>query len=264
MNRVIRNRKKSKNKKKYNFYKHNWLLSIVILISAFLAYSIYEKIITKNAHYKDFGIAIPDGNFVHGIDVSKYQGNIDWNEVEKMESKGLKIEFAVCKVSESTNKVDRKWKRNLKKIRKTNIILGTYHFFRADKDAIWQAKNYLQNYTYKKGDIPPTLDFETTEGQTKEIIQNKAIQFLEYIEIETQTVPIIYTNVDFYEDYFSDEKFEKYPVWIAHYYEEKPDFDKVWTFWQHSDQGKVNSITQKVDFNVFNGNKRQLRALCNQ
>ena len=196
----------------------------------YIFYSIYDYYSTQRIHYKDFGINIPVGNFVHGLDISKYQGNINWSEVEKMESEGVKLEFAICKVTEGSNKVDRKWKRNLKSIRNTKVILGTYHFFRADKDAVWQAKNFLQYYSYKKGDIPPALDLETTENQSKEIIQTKALQFLNYLENETGVVPMIYTNVDFYNAYFSEEKFEKYPVWIAHYYEEKPDFDKIWTF----------------------------------
>lgn len=256
-------RPKSPKKSKNNL--HNYLFGSVILLClmAYAAWKVYDTYYTRYVHFEDFGIKIPIGNFVHGIDVSKYQGKINWQEVEKMESKGIQLRFAICKVTEGTSLVDKHWERNHDKLRETNLKLGTYHFFRPNYNAELQAKHFLSNYTYKSGDIPPALDVEVTAGKDAETIQERCLVFLEIVEQKTGVIPMIYTNVDFYEQHFTDKRFQKYPIWVAHYYEEKPRFDKNWTFWQHSDQGTVNSIEHNVDFNVFKGSYSDLEDLCN-
>jgi len=73
--------------------------------------------------------------------------------------------------------------------------------------------------------------------------------------------PIIYTNVDFYKQYLKDQ-FDDYPLWVAHYLQkEKPRIYRNWHFWQHSEQGRVNGILSRVDFNVFNGDSTEFRSL---
>jgi lysozyme len=73
--------------------------------------------------------------------------------------------------------------------------------------------------------------------------------------------PIIYTNVDFYSRNLGTE-FDGYPLWAAHYFEYKtPRVKRNWDFWQHSEQGRVNGIISKVDFNVFNGDSLQFKSL---
>lgn len=254
-----------KSLKKSSSNRANYIIGSVILacLVAYTAWKVYDTYYTRYVHFEDFGIKIPIGNYVHGIDVSKYQGKINWEAVEQMQSKGIQLRFAICKVTEGTNLVDKKWERNHDKIRQTKLKLGTYHFFRPNYNAALQAKHFLRNYTYKKGDIPPALDVEVTGGKNVETLQERCLEFLEIVEKETSVIPMIYTNVDFYEQYFSDKRFEKYPIWVAHYYEEKPRFDKNWTFWQHSDQGTVNSISHTVDFNVFKGNYSDLEDFCN-
>lgn len=73
--------------------------------------------------------------------------------------------------------------------------------------------------------------------------------------------PIIYTNVDFYTRILKDD-FDEYPLWIAHYLEKhRPRIYRDWSFWQHSETGKVNGIKGNVDFNVFNGDSADFRKL---
>ena len=73
--------------------------------------------------------------------------------------------------------------------------------------------------------------------------------------------PIIYANVDFYDQVLKDE-FDDYPLWVAHYLQkERPRIHRPWIFWQHSEQGRVNGILHKVDFNVFNGDSTDFKDL---
>ena len=73
--------------------------------------------------------------------------------------------------------------------------------------------------------------------------------------------PIIYTNVDFYENFLSDS-FDNYPLWIAHYLvQDKPRIKRNWMFWQHNERGHVNGIDAFVDFNVFNGDSTAFSQL---
>ena len=69
------------------------------------------------------------------------------------------------------------------------------------------------------------------------------------------------TNIDFYTKVLGDE-FDDYPLWIAHYYQPgKPRIKRSWVFWQHSEEGRVNGIKSKVDFNVFNGDSTDFKNL---
>jgi lysozyme len=73
--------------------------------------------------------------------------------------------------------------------------------------------------------------------------------------------PIIYTNVDFYKRNLGT-CFDNYPLWVAHYYQpSQPRIKRDWLFWQHSEEGRVNGILSKVDFNVFGGDSLEFRSI---
>jgi lysozyme len=81
------------------------------------------------------------------------------------------------------------------------------------------------------------------------------------MEANYQVKPIIYTNVDFYNHYLNGY-LDDYPLWVAHYLQpRKPRIGRSWHFWQHSEKGRVNGVYGKVDFNVFNGDSAEFRAL---
>ena len=92
-------------------------------------------------------------------------------------------------------------------------------------------------------------------------IQQRAKDWLLMIEKRYKVKPIIYTNIDFYEN-FLDGAFEDYPLWVAHYYvKDKPRIKRKWDFWQHNEKGRVNGIDAFVDFNVFKGDSTAFRKL---
>ena len=124
-----------------------------------------------------------------------------------------------------------------------------------------QAENFISTVDLSTGDLPPVLDVEKTFGVSGIKIRERVKEWLEVIEAYYGIRPIIYTNVDFYNQYLKDG-FDEYPLWVAHYLQkERPRIHRPWIFWQHSEQGRVNGIFHKVDFNVFSGDSAAFQEL---
>ena len=211
--------------------------------------------------YESFNIKIPKKYTIHGIDVSYYQGKINWQKVKDMEDDGVKVRFAFIKATEGLLQVDPYFQRNWREAPKVGIICGAYHFFRPKRDGKTQAKFFLQVVNIEKGDLPPVVDIESLDGVSPVKMRAELADFLNYVEVKTKVRPIIYSGLKFYEDYL-EEHFEEYPLWIAHYYQPKLRMDKsLWKFWQHSDKAKINGIGHVVDFNAFNGDSLALDKL---
>lgn len=242
-----------------------WILSIFIAaILVFGAWKVYWWLQYRKAkftHYAEFGISIPDEYGIHGIDVSRYQDIIAWEEVKKMNVDNIRLGFAFIKATEGVGNTDPQFHRNWKKTRSNDIIRGAYHFFIASKDGKMQAENFIRRVELEPGDFPPVLDVEQRNGVSKAQLQHEVKEWLETIENYYRVKPIIYTNVDFYNQNLGDA-FDQYPLWVAHYYQtQQPRIDREWLFWQHSDIGNVNGITSHVDFNVFNGDSLEFRSI---
>ncbi|MXV52192.1 glycoside hydrolase family 25 protein [Pedobacter sp. HMF7647] len=202
--------------------------------------------------YESYGIKIPKKYTVHGIDVSYYQGKINWKEVSRMNDDGVKISFAFIKATEGLTRVDRYFSRNWREAPKVGIVCGAYHYFRPRKDGKAQAKFFLQVVNAEDGDLPPVVDIEELDDSTPEKMRGELAEFLDYVEVRSRQKPIIYTGLKFYQDYL-EGYFDGYPLWIAHYYKSKLGIsvNSNWLFWQHSDKAKVNGINHPVDFNVY-------------
>ncbi|MBC6111505.1 glycoside hydrolase family 25 protein [Pedobacter fastidiosus] len=211
--------------------------------------------------YESFNIKIPKQYDIHGIDVSYYQGKINWQKVKEMKEDEVKISFAFIKATEGILQVDPYFQRNWREAPKAGIICGAYHFFRPKRDGKTQAKFFLQVVNIEKGDLPPVVDIETLDGVSPLRMRLELSDFLTYVEMKTKVRPIIYTGLKFYEDNLQG-KLDEYPFWIAHYYQPKLRLDKSrWKFWQHSDKAKINGIGHIVDFNAFNGDSTALAEM---
>jgi lysozyme len=204
--------------------------------------------------YESYGIRIPKSYSIHGIDVSYYQGKIDWQKVKAMNEGGVRVTFAFIKATEGVMLVDRYFQRNWREAPKAGIICGAYHFFRPRKSGKWQAKFFLQTVDVEPGDLPPVVDVEELNGVSAAVMRKELKAYVDHIEQKTGVKPIIYTGLSFYTDYLRGH-FDEYPLWIAHYHQAKLKVSKrtKWHFWQHSDRAKVDGISYIVDFNVFNG-----------
>jgi len=215
----------------------------------------------KFKRYKAFGIDIPVKYQIHGIDISHYQKSIHWPLVKEMKVKNVKIGFAFIKATEGVEGMDGMFKTNWKNAEQAGIVKGAYHYFICSKSGKAQAENFIEVVKLKKGDLPPVLDVEETNGVSITDLQQRVSDWLLMVEKKYKTRPIIYTNVDFYKNFLSG-RFDDYPLWIAHYLEkEKPRIKREWSFWQHNEAGRVNGINAYVDFNVFNGDSAAFQKI---
>lgn len=229
------------------------ILSVLglLLVASYYVINFFNK--PPHIKYPAFGIAIPPNYAVHGIDVSHYQRLIDWDEVKEMSVKDLKIGFVFIKATEGIENVDEQFRRNWLQAEEMEITKGAYHYFIAGKSGKLQARNFIEIVKLKPGDLPPVLDVEHISGTPLQDLQREIKRWLDEVENYYGTKPVIYTNIDFYNNYLKGQ-FDDYPLWIAHYLQpEKPRLQRKWMFWQHSESGRVNGIRTPVDFNVFVG-----------
>jgi lysozyme len=242
------------------------LFIIVSVVSAacfvfYLGYLWWQSKQLEFVRYPEFGIPIPSEYEIHGIDVSRYQQTISWDMVKEMNVQSIRLQFAFIKATEGIGNVDPYFRRNWKKSKQAGITRGAYHFFIATKDGKLQAQNFIKNVELESGDLPPVLDVEQTYTAKPEQLRRQIKTWLDVIENYYHVRPIIYTYLDFYDKNLKGY-FDDYPLWVAHYLQpHQPRISRDWAFWQHSEEGHVNGILSKVDFNVFNGDSLAFKAL---
>jgi lysozyme len=200
---------------------------------------------------KAFGISVPRNYAIHGIDISKHQGEIEWDLVHNMKAGGISFQFAFIKASEGASLKDSEFDTNWAALREQHLARGAYHFYRTHVFSGLQAARFIKTVRLRPGDLPPVLDIEVLDGTKPEIMRKGIKNWLEIVENHYGIAPIIYTNKDFWKQYLNTPDLKKYRLWIANYHADELKIDTRWLFWQHSDRGAVNGIEEKVDFNVF-------------
>ena len=146
-------------------------------------------------------------------------------------------------------------------MKSAGVVRGAYHFFHADVDPVAQANFVLQTVgTLDAGDLPITLDLETTNGQSESTIIANATSFLQTVTAATGKTGILYVSPAFLSNYSS---FANFSLWIANWGVSCPDVPSpwaTWTFWQTSATGTVPGVpASQVDLDTFNGTLEQAR-----
>jgi lysozyme len=198
---------------------------------------------------------------IFGIDISQYQGTIDWENLEAIEEQ-FEIKFVVVRATAGSKKVDRNFKKNWKNLSSTVYIQGAYHYYRPDENSTDQAKNFIKNVKLRKGHLPPILDIEKmpkgqSMGKLKEGLQN----WLTIVEKQFGVKPIIYTGEKYFEDFLQDD-FPNYKFWIANYNPWKEKIEDEYLMWQFTEKAQLHGVNELVDVNVFNGNVDDLKNVC--
>ena len=205
----------------------------------------------------------PEGFEIHGIDISHYQGKIDWEQLKNAMIKGCPVRFVIIKSTEGSSRLDENFRENFNQARDFGFIRGVYHFWSNKSIAREQAYYFLDQVHLTDGDLPPVLDIEHKPAdKSVEDFQRDVLTWLHIVEDKYHVKPIIYTYYEFKEQYLSAPVFEDYPYWIAHYYVDKVQYKGKWKFWQHTDVGKLPGIKGYVDFNIYNGSYYELKQLC--
>lgn len=197
------------------------------------------------------------GDTLFGIDVSYYQGDIDWNAVA---ANG--VVFAWVRVSHSTQFEDPKFKANLDGARAAGVHTGVYQFFEPSQDPIAQADLLLAKLgPLMPGDMPPMIDIESQDPVPPGAYADAVRAWLDHVEQATGVTPFIYTGYYYWNDHLATDEFADHPLWIANYNPGCPLIPDAWATWtahQYCDCGQVPGIAGNVDVNHFNGSEEDL------
>ncbi len=184
-----------------------------------------------------------------GIDVSHYQGNINWQAT----ALDRHASYVYIKATENASLVDNMYQTNVRAARKAGIPVGTYHFFSPTASAMSQLLNLTRTMPDLRGqDLVPMVDVEKVGKGSVSDFQNRLRQFLIGVEEHYGVKPIIYTGANFYNKYLAGQ-FENYIFMIAKYGDEMPDLNgnPKFAIWQYSAKGQVAGIRGNVDLSTF-------------
>ena len=197
---------------------------------------------------------------VRGVDVSEYQGEVDWDRIK---SQG--ISFAFIKATEGSKSKDDYFDKNFGKLKNMDMLLGIYHFFSFETEGEEQAQNYINTVGYIENDdsiFIPIIDVEyysyyEKAKPYKEWIIEELQTMLDDLENTYRIKPMIYTTMGFYDDYINGN-FSDYDIWIRDIVT-KPNLEnRDWRFWQYTGKGRLDGYSGQekfIDLNVFNGTK---------
>ena len=212
----------------------------------------------------DDGYPKPTDYPIHGIDVSKYQGTIDWNAVA---NSGVK--FAWIKATEGGDHIDERFQANWQGAKLAGVPHGAYHFMYWCRPPIEEATWFEQNVPVEADALPPVLDVEPTpDSRTcrRHLERDQTIADMKVVLDEMERHfgkrPVIYTNIEFYNAILAGGAFADYPIWVRST-KHNPAMrysDRDWQFWQYQANGIVPGIDGEVDRNVFYGDREQWQA----
>ncbi len=197
-----------------------------------------------------------------GIDISHWQGEIDWTQVAAAGKR-----FAFMKATEDVDYTDPTYGLNRARALAAGLLVGAYHYAQPDAtvgDAIAEADHFLSYAVLAPGDLPPVLDLEERNGLSDAALEAWVRAYLERIQARTGVRGLIYTSPNFWNSYvggsewFATNGYRS--VWVAHWTTAPnptvPAADWAgfgWTFWQYTSSGTVAGITGRVDLDRFAG-----------
>ena len=239
------------------------LFSLIFILFSGISYYYYFRKHIANHHYKsnkEFDEFFAQWK-VYGIDVSEYQGEIDWDEVSTIFGEH-KIYFVYLRATAGKDKVDDRFNENWKAKKNARILQGAYHYYRPDENSIKQADNFIATVKLRKGNLPPVLDIEQISTiQSLERLKTGLQKWLNKVEKYYGVKPVIYSGSAYFTNYLKKE-FKDYTLWVANYNRTKIPVQHDWKIWQYSNKGRVKGVDGKVDINVFDGTIDELKKMC--
>ncbi len=203
---------------------------------------------------------------LYGVDVSHYQGTINWSAV-----KNSGKTFAFAKATEGTTYTDPTFKTNLAGMKSVGLYRGAYHFGHPGSSATTQADFFCNTVAAANGGnfhgvLQLVLDLEVTDNQPPSVVWSWTQSFIARVKYRTGRPGIIYTGYYFWvNDVGNPTNNLNCPLWLAAYVSNPnsyvPRAWSTWTFWQYTDTGSVPGISGNVDLDELNGTTATLNAL---
>jgi lysozyme len=200
-----------------------------------------------------------NGFTVKGVDVSSYQGNIDWPLLVSRD-----IDFAYIKATEGSSSQDSCFSRNWQEASKTGIRIGAYHFFSFESAGQTQAQNFIDTVDPVDNMLPPVIDVEYYGSFTSEdtidvsAVRKELRTMVDILSEEYGMKPVIYVSDNSYKTIVKGS-FEDCGLWYRSVYSKVPG-DVNWVFWQYSNRHRLKGYDGKeayIDMNVFAGDKEE-------
>ena len=202
--------------------------------------------------------AAPDQWEVFGVDVSSYQGEVDWSVLAEQG-----VEFAFIKATEGSTLQDRQFRSNWEGAQAAGVRPGAYHFLSYDSPGETQAENFIDQVPVTQGALPPVVDLEfygsyLEDPPEKEHVHAILDPLLERLEEHYGVKPILYVTYRSYYRYLAGEGYGDHPIWCS----SLTVFPLMprWDFWQYSHTARLDGYTgsqQQIDLNIFRGSREQ-------
>lgn len=193
---------------------------------------------------------------VRGVDVSSYQGDIDWPLLARQD-----VAFAFIKATEGSSYVDPRFRDNWENATATGLRIGAYHFFSYDSAGDTQADNFIAQVPAIPGMLPPVVDIEfygdkEQHPPPQEEVRRELDRLLARLEAHYGMRPILYATENSYTLYIAGG-YDTYDIWIRNVLTQPTLSDgRAWTFWQYSNRGRLSGYSGRerfIDLNVFSG-----------
>jgi GH25 family lysozyme M1 (1,4-beta-N-acetylmuramidase) len=206
---------------------------------------------------------------VPGIDVSKWQGDVDWAQVGSSTTRYVIMRATIGDTATTPRSIDPKYFEYLAAATANGLVVGAYHrahVGRAPNDAVNEADHFVDNAQVAAGDVLPVLDIEQTHGLDVEEMRDWVRAWVQRVRARTGVLPMIYSSPYFWRTNMGDATWfadHGYPLWIAHWGASSPSVPAGnwgghgWTFWQWTATGSVPGIVGDVDRDRFNGSTLQ-------
>jgi GH25 family lysozyme M1 (1,4-beta-N-acetylmuramidase) len=239
-----------------------WLLALVFIGYVFVFIRFYDRIealrpVLKNntqENLEESAIA-DDQTYCFGIDVSQYQGEINWDELLLTKHP---LRFVFMRATMGSNGLDERYSENWSEAKRVGLKRGAYHFYRSFQNSTEQAQNFIRKVDLEAGDLPPVLDVERTSPFGQDNLREGVRNWLRIIEKHYGVKPIVYTGRHFYEKHLKGS-IDTYPLWVASYGEHHKVKHLPWRFYQFSEKMTVHGISRNIDGNFFKGSLTNLR-----
>ena len=236
--------------------RHKWrYVLLAALLLCVVAYALLRAGIVQLNHPSN--AAYP----VRGVDVSAYQGEVDW---DVLSAQG--IDFAYIKATEGSSFVDPCFAQNRQRAAETPLRTGAYHFFSFESSGDTQADNFIAQVPKWEGMLPPAVDVEFYGAFRQAPLPAGQVQaqldiMLARLEQHYGVRPILYATQSAYARYLAD--YDGYDIWIRNVFTRPQLGARRWAFWQYTDRARLQGYDGEerfIDMNVFNGSRAEFEV----